>query len=93
MWKRSWWIDNGIFFVSTIFIVVLQLGTIFGAIYLWSHGSIQVGTFVLLISYLTIFVDQVVEINFMYRNLFRTVGDMTEAIDMMQEPVTIVDVK
>lgn len=91
VWSRAWWMDNGIFFVSTIFIVALQLGTIFGAISLWSRGEIQVGTFVLLISYLTIFIDQVVEINFMYRNLFRTAGDMTEAIDMLRAPLTITD--
>lgn len=91
VWTKGWWMDNGIFFVSTFFIVSLQLGTVFGAIHLWSIGTIQVGTFVLLISYLTNFVDQVVEINFMYRNLFRTAGDMAEAIDMMNEPLAIVD--
>lgn len=91
VWTRSWWIDNGIFFASTIFIVSLQFGTIFGAIYLWSVGQIQIGTFVLLISYLSSFIDQIIEINFMYRNFFRTTGDMTEAIDMLSEPLTITD--
>lgn len=29
IWTKSWWIDYGIFFVTTIFIVTLQIGTIF----------------------------------------------------------------
>lgn len=29
VWTKSWWIDYGIFFVTTVFIVTLQIGTIF----------------------------------------------------------------
>lgn len=29
VWTKAWWIDYGIFFATTIFIVTLQIGTIF----------------------------------------------------------------
>jgi len=29
VWTKSWWIDYGIFFVTTLFIMSLQIGTIF----------------------------------------------------------------
>jgi len=93
VWQKSWWFDYGIFFVTTIFIVTLQIGTIFWAIYLWSTGQITVGTFVLLVVYLSNFIDQAVDVNFLFRNIYRSGADMTEAIDVLNTPREINDIK
>lgn len=93
VWTKAWWIDYGIFFATTIFIVTLQIGTIFGSIYLWTTGAISLGTFVLLIIYLTNFIDQAVEVNFIFRNVYRSGGDMIEAIDLINTSHEILDTK
>lgn len=49
------------------------------------------GTFVLLIVYLTNFIDQAVEVNFLFRNIYRSGADMAEAIDLLQTPYEVVD--
>ena len=54
-------------------------------------GTITVGTFVLLIVYLTNFIDQAVEVNFLFRNIYRSGADMSEAIDLMQIPYEVTD--
>lgn len=93
VWQKSWWFDYGIFFVTTLFIVTLQIWTIFGAIYLWSLGEITVGTFVLLVVYLSNFIDQAVDVNFLFRNMYRSGADMVEAIDILNTPYEIQDSK
>ncbi len=46
----------------------------------------------LLIVYLTNFIDQAVEVNFLFRNMYRSGADMVEAIDLMETPYEIIDV-
>lgn len=41
--------------------------------------------------YLTNFIDQAVEVNFLFRNMYRSGADMVEAIELMEIPYEIID--
>lgn len=51
------------------------------------------GTFVLLVVYLSNFIDQAVDVNFLFRNMYRSGADMVEAIDILNTPYEIQDAK
>lgn len=89
--QKSWLIDNFIFIVSSIMIVSLQIGVIVGGIHLWGAGTITVGTLVLMITYLGLFIDMMIQLNFMFRSIYRMAGDMIETLDVLEQPHEIID--
>jgi ATP-binding cassette, subfamily B, bacterial len=82
--RKMWWQEYRIFFTTTAFILVLQIASIVGLIYLWSHGTITAGTCTLVLVYMTLFLDQAVEINFVFRSIYRQSSDMVEAINLLE---------
>lgn len=87
--RKMWWQEYRIFFTTTFFILTLQILSISGLIYLWSHGSITAGTCTLVLVYMTLFLDQAVEINFVFRSVYRQSSDMVEAINLLDVASTV----
>ena len=90
--RKMWWQEYRIFFTTTLFILVLQVSSLSGLIYLWSQGSITAGTCTLVIVYMGLFIEQAVDINFVFRSVYRQGSDMVEAIDLLAEPGDIRDI-
>lgn len=89
--RRMWWQEYRIFFTTTIFILILQITSLSGLIFLWSQGTITAGTFTLVIIYMGLFIEQAVDINFVFRSVYRQGSDMVEAIDLLASPGDIRD--
>jgi ATP-binding cassette subfamily B protein len=90
--RKMWWQEYRIFFTTTLFILILQVSSLSGLIYLWSHGGITAGTCTLVIVYMGLFIEQAVDINFVFRSVYRQGSDMVEAIDLLAEPGDIRDI-
>lgn len=82
--RKMWWQEYRIFFTTTAFILILQIVSISGLIYLWSDGTITAGTCTLVLVYMTLFLDQAVEVNFVFRSIYRQSSDMVEAINLLE---------
>lgn len=89
--KRTWWQEYRIFLTTTAFILTLQICSLSGLVYLWSSGSITAGTATMVLVYMTLFIDHAVEINFVFRNVYRQSSDMKEAIDLLGKDNEIQD--
>ncbi len=89
--RRMWWQEYRIFFTTTIFILILQIASLSGLIFLWSQGTITAGTCTLVIVYMGLFIEQAVDINFVFRSVYRQGSDMVEAIDLLSSPGDIRD--
>jgi ATP-binding cassette, subfamily B, bacterial len=90
--RRMWWQEYRIFFTTTIFILILQIASLSGLIFLWSQGTITAGTCTLVIVYMGLFIEQAVDINFVFRSVYRQGSDMVEAIDLLSSPGDIRDI-
>ncbi len=90
--RKMWWQEYRIFFTTTFFILILQICSISGLIYLWSEDLITTGIFTLTIIYMWVFIDQAININHIFRGMYRQGADMVEAIGLLSEWAEIRDI-
>lgn len=59
---------------------------------MWSQSMISIGTLVLMVTYLNLFVDMMINLNMMFRSIYRMAGDMIETLDVLEQPHEILDI-
>lgn len=89
--ESSWFRQNVIYIISAILITILELGAILGGLYLWKNGEISTGTFVVLFSYLGMYIQQLITLNQLMRSITHNVANAVEMIDILETPHDIVD--
>lgn len=94
-WKkatdRSWLVDEYIWAAQGLFMIVIQIGLLFGALQLWLQGKIQVGDFVLIQVYVIGIIDNLVGISRELRRVYDAIADAGEMVEILMTPHEIQD--
>ena len=89
---KSWFADNAIWAGVGMFMVVIEVGLLYGATIFWSRGLLTVGDFVLIQAYLLTTFDRLVSINRELRRFFDAFADSSEMAYILDLPHGIQDV-
>lgn len=83
---RLWHVDEYIWAAIGLFIMLIEAGLMFGAVYLWQRGELTVGDFVLIQAYLLTTFERLVNINRELRGFFSALAEAGEMIEITQQP-------
>jgi ATP-binding cassette subfamily B protein len=89
---RSWNADAWVQGIQHALAIVIEVGLLFGAVFLWEKGLLTVGDFVLIQVYILGLIDQVWNIGNTLRRLYDAFADASEMLDIMEMPHDIQDV-
>ena len=89
--RFTWNLDNIFDALQGILVLVLQIGIFYLAIRLWQNGSLTVGDFVLLQTYLIIIFESVWGFGKILRQLYADLADADEMTTILQKPHEIQD--
>ena len=90
---RNWLVDGWMWFAIGLFVVAIQVGLMWGAVILWRAGSLTLGDFVLIQSYLLTVFNQLMGIGFNLRRFYDAFADAGEMVAILQTPHTITNKK
>lgn len=88
---RNWLFDGWMWFGIGLFIMLIEVGLLWGAIPLWQRGIITLGDFVLIQTYLISIFDRLVGINRDLRRFFDAFADAAEMVYILEQPHGIED--
>ena len=83
---RSWFADNAIWAGIGLFMIVIEIGLLWGATIYWSRGLLTIGDFVLIQAYLLTTFDRLLSINRELRRFFDAFADSSEMAYILGEP-------
>jgi ATP-binding cassette subfamily B protein len=89
---RSWQMDGWTFGAISLFVLVIQVGLLYGAVYFWLQGRLTVGDFVLIQSYLIGTFNQLMGIGYQLRRFYDAFADAGEMVEILQKPHEITDI-
>jgi len=89
---RSWFADNAIWSGIGLFMIVIEIGLLWGATIYWSRGLLTLGDFVLIQAYLLTTFDRLVSINRELRRFFDAFADSSEMAYILEQPHGVSDV-
>jgi len=90
---RLWKIDEYIWSIIGIFILLIEAGLMFGAVYFWQRGELTIGDFVLIQAYLLTTFERLVNINRELRGFFSALAEAGEMREIMDLPHEVQDAK
>ncbi len=90
---RNWLVDGWMWFAIGLFVVAIQVGLLWGAIYFWQRGQLTLGDFVLIQSYLLTVFNQLMGIGFNLRRFYDAFADAGEMVTTLQKPHGIKDTR
>ncbi|CAN5753352.1 ABC transporter ATP-binding protein [soil metagenome] len=88
---RSWNADAWIFAVQGIFAIIVEIGLLVGAVFLWQRGLVSVGDFVLIQVYVLGLIDRIWNIGNSMRRLYDAFADAYEMVVILETPQGITD--
>jgi len=88
---RSWFADNAIWSGVGMFMIVIEIGLLYGATIFWSRGLLTIGDFVLIQAYLLTTFDRLVSINRELRRFFDAFADSSEMAYILELPHGVQD--
>lgn len=89
---RSWLSDAYIWAGIGIFIIIIEVGLLWGATVYWGRGLLDIGDFVLIQAYLMTTFDRLVGINRDLRRFFDALADSSEMVYILEQPHGVPDV-
>ena len=89
---RSWFADNIIWSGIGLFMLVIEVGLLWGATVYWGRGMLTIGDFVLIQAYLLTTFDRLVSINRELRRFNDAFADSSEMVYILEEPHGVQDV-
>lgn len=96
LWKeatvRSWFADSIIWSALGLFMLVIEIGLLYGATILWGRGLLSIGDFVLIQAYLLSAFDRLVAINRELRRFHDAFADSSEMVYMLELPHGVKDI-
>lgn len=90
---RLWSIDNSIWGGIGLFMIVIEIGLMGGAVYFWNQGLLTIGDFVLIQAYLFSTFDRLVAINRELRAFFSNFADAGEMAEILETPHEVQDIR
>lgn len=90
---RAWNADTWIWFGIGIFVTIIEVGLLGGALYLWQHGLVTIGDFVLIQSYLMVVFDRLIAMNRDLRRFYDALADAAEMAYILTLPHHVKDKK
>jgi len=90
---RNWLVDGWMWFAIGLFVVVIQVALLGGAVLLWQKHLLTLGDFVLIQSYLLTVFNQLMGIGFNLRRFYDAFADAGEMVAILQTPHAITDKK
>lgn len=91
--KRAWFADDFTWAAIGIFIVIIEVGLLYGGLLLWERGLLTVGDFVLIQSYLIVTFDRLVAINRELRRFYDAFADAAEMVAILEMPHEVKDIR
>lgn len=88
---KSWHADNWVYSVQGLFAIVSEVALLVGGVYLWSHGQITIGDFVLIQVYILGLMNRIWDIGHTMRRLSDSFADASEMVDILETPHAIAD--
>ncbi len=88
---RSWTADTWIWSGIGLFIIVIEVGLLGGAVYLWQDGLLTIGDFVLIQAYLMVVFDRLVSVNRDLRRFYDALADAGEMTYILTLPHHVKD--
>ena len=88
----TWSMDEVFNAISSLMMIVLEVGLLWLAIILWRDGLFTPGDFVLVQSYVIIIIGQSWQFGRMLRGFYRSFSDAEEMVDILNTPPDIQDV-
>jgi ABC-type multidrug transport system fused ATPase/permease subunit len=85
-------VDEYIWAGQGAFMVVIQVGLLFGALHLWLAGKLVVGDFVLIQVYVLGIIDNLVGVGRELRRIYDAVADAGEMLEILMTPHEIQDI-
>lgn len=89
---KSWLADNMIWSGIGLFMIVIEIGLLYGATVFWGKGLLTVGDFVLIQAYLLTTFDRLISINRDLRRFFDAFADSSEMAYVLELPHGVPDV-
>jgi ATP-binding cassette subfamily B protein len=89
---RSWKSNEFVWAIMGIFVVAINAGLLFGALYYWQKGQLTIGDFILIQSYLITTVQQLFGINRSLRRFYDSYSDANEMVTILNTPHEIKNV-
>lgn len=88
---RNWLVDGWMWFAIGLFVVVIQVALLGGAVMLWQRHLLTLGDFVLIQSYLLTVFNQLMGIGFNLRRFYDAFADAGEMVAILQTPHGVQD--
>ncbi|MCR4281360.1 MAG: ABC transporter ATP-binding protein/permease [Candidatus Kaiserbacteria bacterium] len=88
---RSWFTDSWIWAGLGIFMIVIEVGLLWGATIYWGRGLLSIGDFVLIQAYLMTTFDRLLNINRELRRFNDAFADSSEMVYIMEQEHEIKD--
>lgn len=89
---RSWLSDVYIWSGIGFFIIVIEVGLLWGATIYWSRGLLTIGDFVLIQAYLMTTFDRLISINRELRRFYDSLADSSEMVYILETPHGVPDI-
>ena len=83
----DWWIWG----IQGLFGLIIEIGLLFAAFYLWNQGLLTVGDFVLIQIYVIGLIERISYIGNSIRRLFSAFADVEEMIEIFETPYDVTD--
>lgn len=91
-YERAWVADDWIWAFLGLFMLVIQVGLLYGAVQFWQQGLLTIGDFVLIQTYLLGTFDRLLSINRDLRRFFDAYSSASEMVAMLEMAHDIRDV-
>lgn len=90
---RLWTADDRIWAGIGLFIMVIEAGLMFGAVYFWQRGELTIGDFVLIQAYLLTTFERLAGINRELRGFFSAIAEASEMSEILNTPHEVQNLK
>ncbi len=87
----TWNLDNIFDGIQGLFVILLEVGAFYLAINLWEQGTVSIGDFVLLQTYLIVIFENVWNFGRVIRHFYSDLADASEMTGILTMPHDIVD--
>jgi len=88
---KSWLVDTWTWGAIGLFVIVIQVGLLWGAIIYWQRGLLTLGDFVLIQAYLLGAFNQLMGMGYQLRQFYNSFADAGEMVYVLNQPHEIVD--
>jgi ATP-binding cassette subfamily B protein len=91
--QRLWKMEDWTWAAIGLFMLIIQIALMYGALVYWKQGLLTVGDFVLIQAYLLTTFNRLIGVNRDLRGFYGAIADASETIEILETPHEVVDRK